>query len=206
MTNQKSEVSTSSVSRKPWISRTELLVLAAMIAIALASRFWIETPNFKPIAAFALFGGFFFRRPLVAIGGVLLMMGLSDMQLGLYHWQMMLTVYVSMAISVGLGVMIRNRPRKTPTRLCGEFVIASLVMSTLFFVLTNGAVWLSGSWYPTTTVGLIECFSNALPFYRWTMMGDLFFTAATVGSYLSFGLVRNSMAKSISLKQLEPSV
>ncbi len=53
----------------------------------------------------------------------------------------------------------------------------------MFFLLTNGAVWLMGGWYPLTLAGLAECYLAGLPFYRWTILGDLFFTTITVSCF-----------------------
>jgi len=49
-----------------------------------------------------------------------------------------------------------------------------LKSSTLFFVLTNFGVWLMG--YPLTFAGLVSCYTLAIPFFAYTIMGDLFFT------------------------------
>ncbi len=44
-------------------------------------------------------------------------------------------------------------------------IVASEVLTLLaFFLITNGAVWLCGDWYPKTLAGLVECFVSALPF------------------------------------------
>jgi hypothetical protein len=171
--------------QKPFVSYGEWIVLAILIVLGIAARFWIETPNFKPVAAFALFGGFFFRKPSLAIVGMIFVMTISDLQLGFYPWQLMVCVYLSLAISVLLGMTIRSRVGKKRiswSHLAG-FLGASLTMSTLFFLLTNGAVWLMGGWYPLTLAGLAECYLAGLPFYRWTILGDLFFTTITVSCF-----------------------
>lgn len=45
--------------------------------------------------------------------------------------------------------------------------------SLLFFLISNFGVWLS--WYPPTLEGFVKCYVNALPFYRNTLLGDIFF-------------------------------
>ena len=172
-------------SRQPLVSRAEWIVLALLVVLAIAARFWIETPNVKPLAAFALFGGFFFRRPLIGVFGMLFVLMITDLQLGIYQWQLMVCVYLSLAISALLGVILRKQfgaSRMSWSHLIG-FLGASLTMSTLFYLLTNGGVWLLGGWYPLTFVGMVECYVAALPFYRWTLLGDLFFTTLTIGCY-----------------------
>lgn len=55
--------------------------------------------------------------------------------------------------------------------------------SVFFFVVTNFAVWLEGSLYPRTLVGLQQCFTLALPFFRNTLLSDLIYTASLFGLY-----------------------
>jgi hypothetical protein len=175
------------------ITRNEWLLLALLVTAGVASRFFIETPNFKPIAAFALMGGFLFRKPILVGGAVIGMMWLSDLQLGFYQLPLMVSVYASLAVAVMLGVAIGSRSNRgeqsgrssqSGWSLMGRFVGASLLMSTVFYLLTNGAVWWMGSGYPPTMAGLFECYVAGLPFYRWTAMGDLFFTTVIAGGYL----------------------
>ena len=167
------------------VSRTQWIVFALLIVAGVAGRFLIETPNFKPIAALALFGGFFFRKPSLAVAAVVLMMCLSDFRIGSYSLPLMISVYLSLAISVWLGYEIRRRSNSQQIgwRQTIGFAGASIVMSTMFFVLTNTAVWWTSAWYPATLTGLTECYAAGLPFFRWTVQGDLFFTIVTVGGY-----------------------
>ncbi len=51
----------------------------------------------------------------------------------------------------------------------------SLLSSVIFFIITNFAVWLFSSWYPRTKEGLFLCFFLALPFFKNTLLSDLFF-------------------------------
>jgi len=180
-----------------------LAMFLAIVVLGIVGRLWlVDMPNFKPIAALILFGGFFFRKSWIPIAAAVVVMALTDLQLGVYQWQIAICVYASLALSCGLGVWIRRSLKTQQSdRLfpavgasqVGRFAIASLAMSTAFFVLTNGAVWFAG-WYPPTGEGLLACYSAGLPFYRATLMGDLFFTSATVGSYCLLGLACDRLA------------
>lgn len=170
------------------VSRAEWLVLVLFIALGIASRFFLaDIPNFKPVAAMVLFGGFFFRNSMLAVIGVIAVMILSDLVLGVYSWPLMISVYVSLALAIVLGREIRQRQG---AELRGwwwpiSFFGASLAMSTVFYLLTNGVVWSIGGEgsYPMTLGGLLECYIAAIPFYRSTLLGDLVFTSVFVGSY-----------------------
>lgn len=192
------------------VTRTEVLALALLIVVSVASRFFIETPNFKPIAAFALFGGFMLRKPSLAIMALLAALTLSDWRIGYYPWPLMTCVYLSLTLSVMLGVGIRRHSGGTKIgwqTLLG-FGCASLAMSTSFYLLTNGAVWWMGNGYSPTLLGLLECYAAGLPFYRWTVTGDLFFTFATLGSYLAFSYLtlKSRTGKQVERAQLETSL
>ena len=58
---------------------------------------------------------------------------------------------------------------------------AALASSVSFFVLSNFAVWASGSMYPKTVSGLMTCYAAGLPFFRRTLAGDMLFTAVMFG-------------------------
>jgi hypothetical protein len=166
------------------LSRFEWMLFVVMIVLAVASRFWIETPNFKPIAAFALLGGFAFRQPRIGIAAVLVAMLLADFCLGFYQWQVMFAVYGSFAACVGLGFLIREQlGQKIGVQHVVGVTGASLAMSTLFFATTNFAVWSTSGWYATDLGGLAACYSAAIPFYRYMIQGDLLFSLASFGTY-----------------------
>jgi len=164
-----------------------------LVAVGIASRFWlIEIPNFKPIAALILFGGFFFRKAWIAIAALVVIMVVSDLRLGVYQWQLALSVYASLALACGLGVWVKRSLDASQSkgllvtvgnRQIGKFFLASLTMSAIFFVLTNGMVWCCGDWYPKTAEGLMACYAAGIPFFRNTLCGDLFFTGVIVGGY-----------------------
>jgi hypothetical protein len=175
----------STLVRRRWL---EFAVFLLIVLIGVASRYWLlDFPNFKPIAALCLFAGFFFRRCSVALIGLLAIMLISDWQLGIYQWQVTLAVYASLGIACGLGWLLKRQFVHGAIGLSNRqgvgFVVCSLVMSTVFCVLTNMAVWQFSGWYSGNLDGLAACFEAALPFFRWTMLGDLTFTLTVVGIY-----------------------
>lgn len=175
-----------------WI---QIAFFAIVVSIGVASRFWlVDWPNVKPVAALVLFSAFFFRRISIALLALVLIMVISDLSIGAYDWRLMASVYLSLAVAAGLGCWVKLSVSKAaPTRMgvgqIGRFTIASLIMSTVFFALTNGAVWWFGQWYPASLSGLASCYAAGLPFYRATMMGDLFFTGVLVGGYMAMDAI-----------------
>ncbi len=193
-------------SKRRWI---ELAVFLLIVAIGVGSRFWLlDWPNFKPIAALCLFAGFMFSRYFYAIAACFCILMISDWQLGGYQWQLAVTVYSSMAIACGLGWLIKTRiVAECGVGLSklhlGGFVLASLTMSTVFFVLTNLAVWQFSQWYGPGIEGLVACFVAALPFYRWTLAGDLTFTLVILGCYQAVSVL--VQARKMEVKTSESS-
>ena len=162
------------------------LLALLLVAIGVASRIGLaDSPNFKPVCALALFAGFYFRNLWAAMGVVAATLLISDAFIGGYELPLMIAVYASTALAGCLGVVVKrwHGNRSETQTLFGKFAVASLVMSTAFFVLTNLAVWATGSWYPTTLTGLGECFAAAVPFYRWTLISDFVFGQAVVAVY-----------------------
>ena len=162
------------------------LLLLVLIAVGVASRIGLaDSPNFKPVCALALFAGFYFRNLWVALGVVAATLLISDAFIGGYELPLMIAVYASTALAGCLGVLVKRwHSNQTQTRtLFGKFAVASLVMSTAFFVFTNLAVWGTSSWYPGTLAGLGECFASALPFYRWSLISDFVFSQMAVAVY-----------------------
>jgi hypothetical protein len=132
--------------------------------------------NFAPIAALALFSGA--RLPkYLAFGVPLIAMLVSDIFLGFYEWPVAVAVYGSFFLCIFLGSLLRKKSTWPLT------VGYSLIGSLVFFVTTNLAVWAFTAWYPKTLGGLERCFFLALPFFKNTLLGDLFYVGLFFGLY-----------------------
>lgn len=100
---------------------TRFLTLVGIVLAAAATRLLPHPPNFTPIGAMALFGGACFAGKRAAFLIPLLAMYLSDLALGFlvydFGWfhVLMPYVYASFALSVALGLTIRNR--QTPLNI-----------------------------------------------------------------------------------------
>ena len=62
-------------------------------------------------------------------------------------------------------------------------LIASLIASTIFFLVTNLGAWWMNPIYPKTWVGVVEAYVAGIPFFLNTISGDLFFTSVLFGSF-----------------------
>jgi hypothetical protein len=156
--------------------KLELIVAVLFIGIGVALRLLPHPPNFAPIAAIALFGGVYFSKKL-ALALPLVAMVASDIFIGVYDIKLMLFVYGSFILCTLVGFWLKNN-KKWHTVLG-----ASVFGSILFFIITNFAVWTFASWYAKDFSGLIQCYIMALPFFKNTLLGDVFYAVIFFGGY-----------------------
>jgi len=146
-----------------------------MVGAAAAYRVLPHPPNFTPVAAMALFAGAKLQRKLWAFAIPLLAMLLSDLALqAMFGWgvhELMPVVYMSFVAVVALGWSLRGRLSAV------TIGTAAVLASTLFFVTTNFAVWAMSTMYPHTAAGLSACYVAALPFYAWSLLSCVTFSA-----------------------------
>lgn len=165
------------------------LVLCVLIVLAALSRLLPHPPNFSPVEAIALFGGAYFASRAWALAVPLIAMLVSDFVLGLARGGLyleyfvsahFLAVYACIALSTVLGFGLRGR-------VSGPRVLGyGLVGSVLFFALTNFAVWLTASpldAHVACNTGLLPCYVAAIPFFKWTLLGTLFYSALLFGGF-----------------------
>ena len=181
------------MSRAPSPTVSGPLLLGGMIVLAALSRLLPHPPNFSPVEAIALFGGAYFANRWAAVWVPLAAMFLSDLALGLVnggiYWSYFLSagyllVYLCIALSAVLGFGLRGR---VGVLRVGGY---SLVGSLLFFIVTNFGAWLGSPMYPQTGAGLAAAYVAGIPFFQWTMLGTLFYSALLFGG---FALLRHRM-------------
>ncbi|MDE0661370.1 MAG: hypothetical protein OXI79_17180 [Gammaproteobacteria bacterium] len=164
--------------------RTLLGVAATLVVLCVVARLLPHPPNFAPATAVALFGCVFFSRRWHAGAVVVLGMIVSDWFIGFYDTGVMLTVYASLLMPL---VAQRFLGKSNAVRL-GTVAVVSGVG---FYLTTNAAVWFFTNAYPPTLDGLAASYLAGLPFLKWTLLGNVFYTAVLFGTY---GIVRRSVA------------
>lgn len=171
------------------VKSIELFLALVLILAGFSLRLLPHPPNFAPIAALALFSGVFLP-PKLAMSVPLAAMLASDLFLGFYEPLVGVMVYGCFFFSILLGFLIKKR-KKWYTILGG-----SLVGSLVFFIVTNFAVWAFTPWYLKTWHGLTHCYFLALPFFKNTLLSDLFYNGIFFGAYeLAWRLVRQKFFK-----------
>jgi len=143
-----------------------------------------EIANFSAVGAMALFGGAYFNNNLKAFGFPLLILLMSDLFLGLtvykefglfypgWYW-----TYIAFMLMVLVSrVMLKN---VNVTRLLG----ATLAIVLIHWIVTDFAVWYSGTMYPQTLAGFWLCLVNAIPFELNFLYGTLIYGAVMFGAF-----------------------
>lgn len=127
-----------------------------------------------PVAALALYGGALGRArsswavPLVPVSIALLISGL-------YSPIILVSVVVGLILTTRIG-----RYFLASERGYGRYAAAIVAAASLFFLLTNTAVWLAG-YYPPTVAGLLQCYLAGLPFLLQATLADAAFCCVLFG-------------------------
>lgn len=161
-----------------------LLILIASLYRVMPGRPW----GFAPQIAMALFAGSVIKNKKWAFALPLLSMFLSDV---LYHFLYInnlspisgfysgqITNYLLFTLLTVVGFFVKERN-------IVSIVAGSLAGPSIFFILSNFVVWMGGGGLnrPKTFEGLMMCYNDALPFYRNSLLGTLFFSAVLFGGY-----------------------
>lgn len=160
-----------------------MLLYSLLVFLAVISRLVDHPVNVAPIMGLALFAGttsllqpnksgklVTYTLPVVALL-------ISDAIIGFYTWQVMIAVYLSYGLALGIGFWLRDHYS------LGSVIAASVVSSILFFLITNAAVWAFTPLYQQNLTGLMESYIAAIPFFRNSLLGDLLYTGVLFGAY-----------------------
>ena len=133
-------------------------------------------PNFAPIGAVALFGAVYLKKR-DALWVPILAMVASDFFIGFDSVVSRITVYGSFLIVGLIGLWVRNHKN------LGTVLGGSLFGSVMFYLITNFAYFYPPVMYSHDLNGVVSSYFNALPFFRNTLLSDLFYVSAMFGVY-----------------------
>jgi hypothetical protein len=163
-------------------SHLVIVSVAAMIAIALRL---VDIPlfNFSALGSLALFCGAMVRPGWLGLAVVLGCRLVTDvvleMKTGYGFYESMAFEYAAYIAVFALGTFVSSKH-------WGQIVGGALGAALTFFIVSNLGVWLiehgGTRLYPLTLSGLVECYTNAIPFARGTFTGDILFSVLFFGS------------------------
>ena len=179
------------------LNRSNLLILLILVIACALYRVWDSRPmGFAPQIAMALFAGsvirdkrFAFLLPVLsllisdALYQFLYVQGLTTIK-GFYsgQWQN----YLLIASITIIGFFINKEK-------VGQIFIGSLAGAVYYFLVSNFMVWIGGGLdinnqpYPRSFNGLMLCFTEALPFFKWSLLSTLIFNGIFFGCYYLLG-------------------
>ena len=168
-----------------------ILTVFLLLLIGISTRFLFLVdgesilPNFSAIGAVAIFGACYFKgatRWIVPLA----ILWVSDIVLNnVFYSQYFesfqlvgdLWVYLSFLVAGLIAYKIMRQPS------WGRLAFTGLSAAVVFFVISNFGVWATGTLYPRTGAGLLACYEAGIPFFRNTLLGNVFYSFVLVGLY-----------------------
>ncbi|MBU0974422.1 hypothetical protein KKD03_01845 [Patescibacteria group bacterium] len=136
-------------------NRVGFIKQSTTVILVYISRFGMLPPNISPLGSFGFFGQNIFLYFLTII--------LFDFLKGGFYSGFLFT-YLGFFSYWFFGKIAKTQKR--------QFFLLPLASFT-FFLISNLGVW--WYWYPHTVSELLTCYILAVPFYKNTLIGDLFF-------------------------------
>jgi len=138
------------------------------------------------VFAIALFGAAYFKNKKLALIVPVLALWLSDLLLNS-------TIYASYETSLLTGYQLWTFLSLALIVITGYFMLrkisfknifgSAFVAAIIFFLVSNFGVWASGTMYPMNIGGLVSCYIAGIPFFHWTLLGNIFYLGLMVGVY-----------------------
>ena len=170
-------------------NRFRVSTVVAMVVVATLSRFLFLSPsmaNFSPIGAMALFGGAYFANKKLAYLVPMLSIWLSSMVLNntfykqyypSFSFGFETIVFIGFAVVVTTGILLLKKVTVT------NLLLANLVGTIGFFLVSNFGVWANGTMYAHTMEGLGACYTMALPFLKNSLLSNVLFSTVFFGIF-----------------------
>ena len=143
--------------------------VAGLVLLLAISRLIPHPPNFTALGAMTILAGAAIKDLRLALIIPLVAMLLSDLLLGFHS--SILFVYGAVVVMVIMNRVLLQTASAT------KLILAVLGSAVLFFIVTNFGAWLSHNMYPHTFDGLMQAYVAGIPFFRNTLLSNLFFTA-----------------------------
>ena len=170
---------------------TSTLVIAVLLILAAAiSRVLMYPHNFSPIIGMAIFSGAVIKDKKLAFALPLFSMFLSDILFevfniapGFWGWGQL----VGYAILILITVIAFNLKKINAVNVAKYSIASSLIfyiLSNLSFFIIDNQVYHT---YTTDINGFLQCYIQALPFLRTSLIADLVYSGVLFGVYYAVG-------------------
>lgn len=171
------------------MKKQDIFTLSIILITLVLVRPIFNIPNFNPIGAVALMGGFLFRNKRMAFVITLGALFVGDILMGLsspiYMDYMFSATFLLVYLSFGMIILIGSSMKNKISLL--KVVVGSLVSAVLFFLLTNAGSWMTLG-YEKSLNGLLLAYEAGVPFFRASLVSQLVFS---IGIYIVYNLATN---------------
>jgi hypothetical protein len=148
-----------------------------VIPMEIPTYFW----SFSPEMALSIYCGLFLRNKPWMLAIPLGLRILSDGLLAYLNQEWIYLFYPTQFITYTCLLLLVLAGTTIPKSLyLGRVALTSLGAAIIFFLVTNGSIWLWGDRqyyaYSYDLTGLMECYTMALPFFRNSLVSTVFFS------------------------------
>lgn len=186
------------------MSKSEIktgLIIGSLIVLAALSRLVDHPMNFTPMTAILLFSSAYITNKWLKLIFPFATILFTDMVLesvtGFGFHSGSSLVYLGYALIFAIGYLLLQKVN------IGRTIVAVVLSSTIFFLLTNFAFFYPESVVPNPAIGayphnfsgVVASYQAGMPFFRNMLSGDMIFTSIIFGSYY---LIRNFGLKTIN--------
>ena len=159
-----------------------IFFIFVLILLGIGSRLIPHPPNLTAIGAVGLFLGAYSRKKNMLFIVPLITMFISDLCLFYLQGKAFpgAIIYLCLLAYIPIGSTIIKKIQ------IKSVIIGSLFGATFFYIVSNFSVWVSsGGIHPYTynIVGLINCYTAAIPFYMNSIVGNFLWCSILFGAY-----------------------
>ena len=170
--------------------KNDLMIPIIMMTLLVISRMISDIPNFTATIALIMFTSYLIRDKFLSVLVILVSQIISDLYIVIYS--SMFFVYGAYVFIALLSPIIMNKLSFK------SVLISSLVTPTIFYIVSNFGVWITGSTYPLSLDGLIMCYVAGIPFFDETLLSTVVFS---VTIYAMMKLIVKEPEKLILIKK-----
>jgi len=186
------------------MNNSKFWVITGLILLAVISRVLpFHLNNFTPLIAVALFAGAKFEGKKWSVIVPLVSFIISDVILSYQNHYNFFHETIFFTYSSVLLIIFLGKSQLSGKLKIGKTIGVSLVSTTIFFAISNLGVWLFGNLYSMDVQGFIQCYIMAIPFNKFSWLGDLCYVAILFGIYEFVSIKYFTNTKELSLQKSE---
>lgn len=141
-----------------------LKISIGIFLVIISTRLIPHAPNFTSLIALSFYIPAIFGMRYIAI--IIFSFAITDLILGFHS-----LLFFTWGSIIIIGIISKYFFKNITGRILG-----TLTGAIIFFIITNFAVWASGSIYDFTLIGLINCYVLAIPFFYNTILSTIFYS------------------------------